>query len=215
MKLSLLMIACSLLQAQEGIPGPPPPVVPAPAPVSSEPEPPKPQAKFKVTVSHQPLEVFKAAFMEKLNNVAMYDALVCNSGDAQGTVSGGMVMQAAASKVSIINRGLVEMTAMRAKKKSKKYIAAEIAKWVALAGATLVSGGVISASDSVSVIFPVVAAASDRLSKNWDSIQQQMPLPQGWLAADEAYILAPKACTTRLFLGGFRPGFQSSTIEVH
>lgn len=215
MKLVAFLFPLALM-AQEGIPGPtmvPVPVTPAPILQPAEPPAPKP-ASFRLVVSHQPLEVFKAAFMEKLNNVALYDALVCNLGESSGSVSGGIVMQGAASKVSIINRGLVEITAMRARTKSKKYIAAEISKWAALVGATIVSGGIVDASTSVAVIFPLVASASDRLSKNFDKNSIPTAALGDWLAADESYNLAPKACTNRLFLGGFKPGFQSVTVEL-
>jgi hypothetical protein len=218
------MIALASLLAQEGIPGPslttprPPEQISSPSityPIRRvEAEPVVPSAKFRISVSHQPLEVFKAAFLEKLPNVAMYDVLVCNVGDAPGAISGGIVMQTAASKVSLISRSLVEITAARARTKSKKYKAAEMAKWASIVGAMLVSGGTISASTDIAVIFPIVTAASDRLSKQFD----QSSLPSSslgqWLSADESFPLSPQACTSRLFLGGFKPGFQTATIEV-
>lgn len=174
----------------------------------------QPAPQFRVSFSHQPLEVFKAAFITKLPSVAMYEATVCNVGQAPGSVSGGLVLQAANSRLNTISRNLVEMTALRARTKSKKYVAMEVLKWSSIVGSMLVTGGTIDLSSTWGVVFPIMTAASDRLSKQWDEKSISTSTMGGWLAADEAYTLAPSGCSSRLFLGRYERDFQPFTLEI-
>lgn len=169
---------------------------------------------FRVTFSHQPLEVFKAAFVAKLPSVAMYEAVVCNTGPTAGAISGGVVLQAANSKISTVNHRMVELTAARAKHRSKKYIAAQMAKWAALVGATLISGGTIAASEGIAVIFPIVAVVGDRMEKQFQDENVPVANIGPWLAPEESVSLPPASCAARLFLGRYDPKFQSFAMEA-
>jgi hypothetical protein len=155
-------------------------------------------------IARQELEAFYGLYGRRVPGVALYSATVCS--DAPVTIPEGRIGILVLERgVSIVDRGLIDPVGMRAHRRSRKYKAAEVAKWAGFLGASLTAGGVVSASRGVAIAFPLIAQLADRLSGQWAS--ESVPpvgITDRWL--DPAATLAVPAggCRSLLFLGSYR-----------
>lgn len=167
-----------------------------------------------VSVSRQPLEAFYAVYGRKLQGVALYSATACSS--AAVTLPMGRVAQASIIEgIGVVDRALIESIGVRAHKKSRKYIAAEMIKWGAFLGATLTAGGVVSASQGIAVAFPMLAQVSDRLSGQWAQESTVPPSVAGrWLDPGTALQIPAGGCASLLYLGDYRRDKSQFSVSL-
>lgn len=180
-------------------------------------EPPAPSkstsgAKFVASFSHQPLETFKSAFLSKVQNIALYEATVCNVGIEPGTISGGVVLQAAQKKVPTVNTQLVTATLSRARKKSNMFKIMRLVEWAAFAGAILTTGKTFNVPDQVKQIFPIIASTSDKLSTSFAEAGIDPAALGNWVRPESMTTLMPQQCSSGLFLGGWSKGHMFETF---
>jgi hypothetical protein len=169
-------------------------------------------AKFVVSFSHQPLETFKAAFLARVQNIALYEATVRNIGTEPGSVSGGELLQAAQEKIPTVNTQLVVSTLSRARKKSTMFKVMKVVEWMAFAGSVVTSSGVLKANDAIKLSLLLVASSSDKLSASFASEGVDPASLGNWIRADTMVTLMPRQSWSGLFLGGWSKGHQFETF---
>ena len=174
-------------------------------------------APVRVTISHQPLEAFTAAFSSRVKGIALYRARACNlSPDLTTVVSGGRLLLVAESRISAVDPALLAQIAAKGKRQTKLYKTAKAVEWAALFASVLTAGGTIAASDAVKVIFPLLAVTGDRLSGELAG-RGIAPNALELVTDSHLYELDPGACVAGLFLGSWSgKEYQpfSETIEL-
>jgi len=169
----------------------------------------------KVTVAHQPLEVFKAAFGGSLKGVGMYKATVCNMTDTGLKLSEGVIVQAVEKRVGTIDPLLAMATAQRSKKQGKIYKIAKGVEWASFTASVLMAGGTIAASEGLKVGVLALNGVSNRLSDSAAS-EQGLDFTQlnQFLDPQKTIVLEGRACTSKLTLGSFRKVFDPFEVLI-
>jgi hypothetical protein len=168
-----------------------------------------------VTVSHQPYEVFKAAFGGGLRGVGLYQATVCNKTDGGMRISEGVIVQAIEKKVGTVNPALAISTANRARTKGKKYRIAKAAEYALLGGSLFTAGGTIAASNGVKL---GLVAAQGFAGKFSEDARAEAGLDISALAQfldpGRTTVLDARSCSSRLALGAFKKTFDPFEVQI-
>lgn len=160
----------------------------------------------QLIVTHQPLEVWKGAFLAKAPGLGLYEVMVCNMSIADTIrVDTNLVRARINEEIPVVRGALIESVVARTRRSSKLYKVMRIVEWTAWVGGMLTAGGTVAASKSVMVIFPILAAGSDKLASQFEDRGLTSPLIESeFLAAGQKMDIEPRSCQAKLFIGAYR-----------
>lgn len=167
---------------------------------------------LRVSLTHQPVEAFVAAFGSKLKGVGLYSVRACAGTGV--SVSGGRLLQVAESAgLSPVDNALVTQLAAKSRRGSKLYRISRAVEWGAFIMGFLTAGGAVAARESIRVIFPLVGLTADRLSSEL-SKREYGAVTGELLDAERSYHIASGGCAGGLFFGAYRAAFNPVIVEM-
>lgn len=170
---------------------------------------------YTISMSMEPLDVYKAVFQTQLRQVALYEAVIC-SGPAEVTVPGGRIMQAANAKgVQTADKRVLSIAFGAARRKSKIYKAYKTAYYLGWAGSLLTVGGTIAASRGIQMGMLVATQGAGQLKSAMETRNEASDaLIPGFLEAADQITLGPNSCQSRLLMGTYSRDFKPFVAET-
>ncbi len=170
---------------------------------------------YTVSMSMEPLDVYKAVFQAQLRQVALYEAIVC-SGPSEVTVPGGRIMQVAnAHGVQTTDKRLLSIAFNAGRRKSKLYKTYKVAYYVGWGASLLTVGGTVAASRGVQMGMLLATQGAGELKSAMETRNEASDvLIPGFLDAKDQIKLGPNACESRLLMGTYGRDFKPFAVEL-
>jgi len=176
-----------------------------------------------LTISHQPIETWRASWGAKLPGVAEYSVQICNQTASTFTIAGGRIRQLVetAAHINVVDAALVPATGQRAQRHSKLNRGLTILKWSGAAASFAIALRQPAISPTWTSVATGVSggAALAQSTLSTDAAQAQQQAAAATAAVLDTNVLypigpAPACMPSRIVFGDFVPGFKPVSIPL-
>jgi hypothetical protein len=169
------------------------------------------RAQVTASFSVQPLETWKAAIGKRLPGTAVYDATVCNAGQATVVIPAGRVFTAARTKISTVSPLLVANTLSRSQDKTVAARTLEILGFFVWGIGVATISDSLKIPDNAKIALPLIGEA---LAHVGGVVRAKVPSIDRSAFLEGPLALGANACESRLMLGEYRKDVAHFDVAI-